>query len=173
MFFHHCNAGKDARISCAIALRRRNARLARLFGKTRMNQLVGNGNCNCCTQPLPDPLQHHVNNRGSSRAGHAVTVDLKERLPDLHPRKTFTEARQALPMACCLIAIQHTRTRKYERPRIHPREKNFCRGQLAQGNKRCLADALLRLIARSHHQQGGTAHISQAARYGNRYVVGS
>jgi hypothetical protein len=75
-------------------------------------------------------------------------------------------------MAGRLIAIQHPGACQNKRPRIHPREQNLCRRELAQGNKRRLADTLLRLIARSHHQHGGTAHICKAARYGNRYVIG-
>ncbi len=173
MLLHHGDAREDARIPRAVTLRRRNAGLARLFGKTRMNKLVGNRHRNRRPQPLPDPLQHHVDHRRSSGAGHAVTVNFEERLPDLHPRKTFTKARQAFPMAGRLIAIQHARTRQNERPRIHPGKQNLCRRQFAQGNKRRLADPLLGLIAGAHHQHGGTAHIGQAARNGNRYVIGS
>lgn len=173
MFFHKSDACEDARIPRPVALRRRNAGFAGLFGKTRMNQLVGNCHRNGCPQPLPDPLKHHVDNRRSSSAGHPVTVNFKKRLPDLHPRKTLPKARQALPMACRLVAIQHAGTRQNERPRIHPREQNLCGCQLAQGDKRWFANSLLRLIARSHHQHGGTAHIRQAARHRNRDVVGS
>lgn len=172
MFFHHRDARKHARVPRSVPLRRRNAGLARLFGKTRMNQLVGNRHRNRRPQPLPDPLQHHVDHRGSAGTGHPVPVNFKKRLPDLHPRKAFTKTRQAFPVARRLIAIEHAGACQNERPRIHPREQNLCRRQLAQGNKRRLADALLWLIACCHHQQCGTAHIRQAPRHGNRNVVG-
>ena len=112
LLFHEGNAGEYAGVRRAIARRRWNARLSRLFSKARMHQLIGNRNRNFPAELLPDPFQHHVDDRRPAGTCHAIPVNLEKRLHGMHAKKTFTKSRQAFPMASGAIAIEHASTRK-------------------------------------------------------------